>query len=95
MADQNQDMPLVVSEILIEMHGMNDRLTKVEAAINRMAEVILLQQQENNKRFEALMQADRANTEMLINAFRDEGVQTRNQLSLFNERLINIEQKLS
>ena len=51
MADQNQDLPLVVSEILIEMHDMN-------ASINRMAEIMLSQQKETNKRFELLMEAD-------------------------------------
>ncbi|MBH8560094.1 hypothetical protein [Hymenobacter negativus] len=43
MAEQNQDLPLVVSDILIEMHDM-------KASINRMVEIMLNQQRETNKR---------------------------------------------
>ena len=66
MADQNQDLPLVVAEILIEIHelgerltgvekavnGLGERLTGVEKAVNRMAELMLLQQQETNRKLE-------------------------------------------
>lgn len=100
MADQNKDLPLVVSEILIEMYGMNNRLERVEkvlvdvvdslkqlsSAVSRMFEVINLQQQENTKGFELLMEADRANTTMLINAFREEASVTRNRLDNIENR---------
>ncbi len=94
MAEQNQDLPLVVSEILIEMHGLNERMSNVENSLNRMeraitrmADVLLTQQQENNKRFDMLMEADRANTTMLISAFRDEAVATRQRLDSIENRL--------
>ena len=88
MADQNQDLPLVVSEILIEMHDM-------KAAINRMAEIMLRQQQETNKRFELLMEGNQRNTETMVNAFREEGLQSRQQFTAFDQRLARIEKKLT
>lgn len=100
MAEQDKDLPLVVAEILIEMHGMNDRLERVEkvlvdavdglkqlsSAVSRMSEVINLQQQEDTKRFGLLMEADRANTTMLINAFREEASVTRRRLDNIENR---------
>ncbi|MBF9224171.1 hypothetical protein [Hymenobacter ruricola] len=86
MAEQNQDLPLVVSEILIEMHDM-------KASINRMAEIMLSQQKETNKRFELLMEADRANTTMIIDAFREEAGATRQRLDGIENRLARLENK--
>ena len=86
MADQNQDLPLVVSEILIEMHDM-------KASINRMAEIMLNQQQENNKRFELLMEGNRANTTMIIEAFREEASATRQRLDSIENRLERLDNK--
>lgn len=86
MAEQDKDLPLVVSEILIEMHDM-------KSALNRMAELMLVQQQETNKRFEMLMEADRANTTMLINAFKQEALTTRERLNSIDTRLERLENK--
>lgn len=100
MAEQDKDLPLVVSEILIEMHGLNNRMehmehsmNRVEKAVNRMAETMLLQQQEMNKRFEMLMEADRANTIMLIDAFKSEALATRARLDSIENRLERLENK--
>lgn len=107
MAEPDKDLPLVVAEILIEMHGMNNRLERVEkvlidvvdglkqlsGAVSRMPEVMHLQQQENNKRFELLMEADRANTTLLINAFRDEASATRSRLDSIENRLERLENR--
>ena len=100
MAEQNQDLPLVVSEILIEMHGLNNRMDNVEGSLNRMeraitrmAEVMLSQQQETNKRFDMLMEADRANTTMLVTAFREEAGATRQRLDKIENRLAGLENK--
>ena len=86
MADQNQDLPLIVSEILIEMHDM-------KASINRMAEIMLSQQKETNKRFELLMEADRANTTLIIGAFREEAGATRQRLDGIENRLARLDNK--
>ncbi|MDO7877030.1 hypothetical protein Q5H93_19950 [Hymenobacter sp. ASUV-10] len=86
MDERDKDLPLVVSEILIEMHDM-------KSALNRMAEIMLLQQQETNKRFDMLMEADRANTTMLINAFREEGLATRSRLDSIENRLERLENR--
>jgi hypothetical protein len=86
MAEQDKDLPLVVAEILIEMHD-------VKSALNRMAEIMLTQQQETNKRFELLMEADRANTTMLINAFKEEAFATRERLDSIETRLERLDNK--
>lgn len=100
MDDRNNDLPLVVAEILIELHGLNERMAGVEKAVasvekamTRMAEVMLLQQQETNKRFEMLMEADRLNTTLLINAFRDEAATTRQRLDQHDARITRLENK--
>lgn len=107
MAEQDKDLLLVVSEILIETHSMNNRLERVETvlidvvdglkqlsgAISRMSEVISLQRQENNRRFELLMEADLTNTTMLIGAFRDEASATRQRLGSIENRLERLENK--
>ena len=36
MAEQDKNLPLVVAEILIEMHGMNDRLKTVEGRLKNV-----------------------------------------------------------
>ncbi|QKG57271.1 hypothetical protein GKZ68_11965 [Hymenobacter sp. BRD128] len=40
MADQDKDLPLVVSEILIEMHGMNSRLRNVENRLENVENIL-------------------------------------------------------
>ncbi|HET9506266.1 MAG TPA: hypothetical protein VFO93_22190 [Hymenobacter sp.] len=96
MADQDKDLPLVVSEILVEMHGMNTRLERVEnvlsqvvgsiqhlsGAVSRMAEVINKQQEANTANFKLLMQADERNTIRLEAA-----------LNQINQRLEYLENK--
>ena len=53
MAEQDKNLPLVVAEILIEMHGMNDRLKNVESRLENVdtrlenVENILLQAVDN------------------------------------------------
>ena len=100
MADQNQDLALVVAEILIEIHGLgerlhrvDERLTSVEKAVNRMAEVMLLQQQETNRKLELILEGNKSNTEMLIAAFRGEATVTRSRLDDYENRIGTLENK--
>ncbi len=93
MAEQNQDLPLVVSEILIEIHGLGERLTGVEKAVNRMAEVLLLQQQETNRKLTLMLEGNKSNTEMLIEAFRGEATVTRARLEDHESRIGKLENK--
>ena len=88
MAEQDKDLPLVVAEILIELHDLNTRVERVETvlvevvdnirqmtatvqqlsgAMNRTAEV-MLQQQENNRCYEQLREADRQQASRLERA---------------------------
>jgi len=41
MAEQDKDLPLVVSEILMEMHGMNDRLKIVENRLGNVENLLI------------------------------------------------------
>jgi tetrahydromethanopterin S-methyltransferase subunit G len=41
MAEQDKDLPLVVAEILIEMHGMNDRLQGVDNRLENVENIML------------------------------------------------------
>jgi hypothetical protein len=41
MAEQDENLPLVVAEILIEMHGMNDRLKSVESRLDNVENILL------------------------------------------------------
>lgn len=72
-----------VEKVLVDVV---DSLKQLSSAVSRMSEVINLQQQENTKRFELLMEADRANTTMLINAFREEASVTRGRLDNIENR---------
>ena len=98
MDDRNKELPLIVSEILIEMHemkgeihGMSERLTGVEKAVNRMAELMLVQQQETNRKLDLMLEGNKSNTEMLIDAFRGEALATRARLDDHESRLGKLE----
>ena len=100
MEDRNRDLPLIVSEILIEMHEMkgeihkmSERLTGVEKAVNRMAELLSVQQQETNRKLTLMMEGNKSNTEMLIEAFRGEGLRTRSRLDDHEDRISALENK--
>ena len=41
MAEQDKDLPLVAAEILIEMHGMNDRLQGVDNRLENVENIML------------------------------------------------------
>ena len=98
MADQNQDLPLVVSEILIEMHelrgdvqGLNGEMREVKNALQQMAELMLKQQQQSNSHFQLLMDENRRNTEMMVNAFTNEASLTRQRLDQHDARIMRLE----
>jgi hypothetical protein len=91
MGEQNQELPLIVSEILIEMHSMSERLTGVEKAVNRMAELLLTQQLETNRKLELMMKGNKSNTEMLIAAFSREATNTHSRLNDHESRITKLE----
>lgn len=87
MADQNQDLPLVVSEILIEMHemrvdikGLQTEMRQVQLAIVNLAGSM-----------KTMMEENRSNTEMLIAAFREEGLYSRRLLEQHDARITRLE----
>jgi len=107
MAEQDKDLPLVVSEILIEMHGMNDRLSSVEnvllqvaaniqqtnTVIARAAEVQAKQQEIANANFKTLMEADERNMTMLAGVFQQAMETLGQRLERIETRLEGLETK--
>lgn len=64
MDDRNKDLPLIVSEILIEMHEMKETL-------NRVAVVVTKQQEHMNIMFNVLLDENKKNMEFMISMLAD------------------------
>lgn len=80
MEDRNKYLPLIVSEILIEMHEMKEDMRGVKIASQQMAALLLKQQEHTNGMFQALIDENRKNTEFMVAAFREEAQSTRQRL---------------
>ena len=110
MADQNQDLPLVVSEILIEMHELRGdirELQKVTVHLSRSVEKLEVEMREVKTvigqlsgavvqladSMKSMMVENRQNTEMMIQAFREEGLRTRSRLDDHEGRINALENK--
>ena len=98
MADQNQDLPLVVSEILIEMHelrgdiqGLKVEMRDVKTAIVQLTSSVT----SLAGSMKVMMEESRSNTEMLIAAFREEGMYVRQMLQQHEVRITKLEDKES
>ena len=108
MAEQNQDLPLVVSEILIEMHELRGdikELQKVTVHLSHSVEKLEVSvdklQVEMGEVKNAIVQLagsikvltteSRSNTEMLIAAFREEGLYVRQLLQQHDARITRLE----
>ena len=98
MADQNQDLPLVVSEILIEMHelrsdiqGLNGEMRDVKTAIIQLTGSVT----SLAGSMKTMMEENRSNTEMRIAAFREEGMYVRQMLQQHDVRITKLEDKES
>ena len=94
MADQNQDLPLVVSEILIEMHelrgdiqGLKTEMRDVKTAIVQLTGSVT----SLAGSMKTLMEENRSNTEMLIASFREEGLYTRRLFEQHDARITRLE----
>lgn len=82
-------------EILIEVQEIKDDVRSIKIALQQMAELMLKQQQENNECFQTLVDAAKANTEMLTSAFREEDIYTRQLLEQHDIRIIQPENNRS
>ena len=108
MAEQNQDLPLVVSEILIEMHELrgdikqlqtvtvhlSHSVEKLEVSVDKlqieMSEVKSANVQLASS-IKVLTTESRSNTEMLIAAFRGEGLYVQQLLQQHDARITRLE----
>ncbi|GAB3579359.1 hypothetical protein [Hymenobacter daeguensis] len=103
MADQNQDLPLVVSEILIEMHELRGdikELQKVTVHLSHSVEKLEVEMREVKGAINSLagsmkmmMEENRHNTEMMIDAFREQGSRTQSRLDGHEGRINKLENK--
>lgn len=98
MDDRNDDLPLVVSEILIEMHALRSDTQNLQGEMREVQSSLLQVVGAINTlvgSVKTMMDENRQNTEMLILAFREEGLRSREQFAAFDQRLARIEDKLS
>ena len=70
MDERNKDLPLIVSEMLIEMHEIKGDMREAKISLQQMASLMLKQQQTNDQ-FRLLIEENRKNTEFTVSAFRE------------------------
>ncbi|MBX0292416.1 hypothetical protein K3G63_18355 [Hymenobacter sp. HSC-4F20] len=75
MDERNKDLPLIVSEILIEMHEMKE-------ALNRVASVVVKQQEHMNSMFNVLLDENKKNVSFMASIMADA---RQENISLINE----------
>ena len=100
MDERNKDLPLIVSEILIEMHevkegikDLRDDMRGMKSAIEQMASLMHRQQEHTNTMFQVLMEENRKNTEFMVAAFREEAQATRQRLDNQEGRISKLENR--
>ncbi len=89
MDERNKDLPLIVSEILIEMHEMKDDIREMREdirnmkdALDRTSSVVLKQQEHMNSMFNVVLDESKKNMEFMTSMMTD--VRQEN-VSLINE----------
>ncbi|RYE91437.1 MAG: hypothetical protein EOO37_00295 [Cytophagaceae bacterium] len=107
MAEQDKNLPLVVSEILIELHGLNSRKERLEdvmvqavgsiqqlsKAVNRTAEVMLQQQQGFNHCFDQRQQESDHRFELLLEADRQQANRLERAIASIENRLERLDNR--
>lgn len=101
MAEQNQDLPLVVSEILIEMHELRGDIKQLQTVTVHLSHSVGKLEVEMRGvkgaivqlagSIKTLAEESRSNTEMLIAAFREEGRYVRQLLQQHDARITRLE----
>ena len=100
-------MPLIVAEMLIEMHGMNGRLDRMEhvliqaveniqqlsVTVKTAAEQVARQQEIYNRNFQLLQEADQRNTEMLATTLQNTIVAIGRRFDSLETRVEHLENK--
>ncbi|SHJ16438.1 hypothetical protein SAMN02745146_2493 [Hymenobacter daecheongensis DSM 21074] len=71
MEDRNKDLPLIVSEILIEMHEMKEDIRQMNQTLTRVASVVVKQQEHVNSMFNTLQDESRKNMEFMTSLMTD------------------------
>jgi NAD-specific glutamate dehydrogenase len=100
MEDQNKDLPLIISEILIEMHEMKDEIRAMQGdiksmtvALNRTAEVVLNQQAHTNNILTVFQEESKKNMEFMTYSIAKALGQQQAVNQDFESRLKRLEQQ--
>ena len=93
MADQNPDLPLIISEILIEMHEMKGDIRAMKEALNRTASVVLKQQEHTNSILTVFQEESKKNMEFMTYSIGKALGQQQVTNQDFESRLKRLEQE--
>ncbi|MBD2769563.1 hypothetical protein IC235_16870 [Hymenobacter sp. BT664] len=107
MADQNRDLPLIISEILIEMHEVKDSIYAMRSdirvmqsdirimkeALNSTAEVVLKQQEHTNNILTVFQEESKNNMEFMTYSISRALGQQQTVNQDFEAQLVRLEQR--
>ena len=107
MGDKNKDLPLIISEILIEMHEMKHSIYAMQSdiramqndiramkdALNRTAEVVLKQQEHTNSILTVFQEESKNNMEFMTYSISRAMGQQQAVNQDFEARLTRLEQQ--
>ncbi|GAA4009764.1 hypothetical protein GCM10022408_22370 [Hymenobacter fastidiosus] len=89
MEDRNKDLPLIVSEILIEMHEMKEGIREMNQTLTRVASVVVKQQEHMSTMFSTFQEENKKNMEYMTSLIAD--VQRDNLSLIHKTRQENLE----
>ncbi len=93
MEDRNKDLPLIVSEMLIEMHEMKTDIREMKEALNRTITVVLKQQEHTNGLLTVFQDESRKNMEFMTYSISKALGQQQSTNQDFEARLKRLEQQ--
>jgi uncharacterized coiled-coil protein SlyX len=98
MEDRNKDLPLIVSEILIEMHELKVEMHELNETMTRVASVVLKQQEHMNGMFSTLQEENKKNMEYvtsLITEIRRENQEDRQFMTYSINKALGQQQQVN
>lgn len=93
MEERNKDLPLIISEMLIEMHIMQSDIRDMKDALNRTATAVLNQQQHTNNMLSVFQEESRKNMEFMTYSISKALGQQQATNQDFEARLKRLEQQ--
>lgn len=93
--ERDKDLPLVVSEILIEMHSTRQAVERLNDGFRRLAEITNQQQEHNNRLFKLMMEQNTQNAEFLAYTITKAIGGQQTQIEAHEQRIKRLEDKFS